>query len=519
MGERRAVRAVSVIDIGSNFVRMGVYQARRTGDGDQRVRRIDFLEVPLRLGHEVFAAGRISLQTMRRLSAILRGFSQVMKEYGVTEYRAIATTAVREAQNRAYVIDQLRIQNGLVIEVLEDGEESALVYSALCSSPLLREETLLSYVGTGCVGLAVWRAGVIDQSYTLTQGFLKLSERLRAGEEATPRFYRMLEEYIQTYFYRMELRLGGQRFSRVLLAGRQLETIASLCGARPEKGAFVVERAQLEEIYTRLKETNPALLARDMDITEEMAEQIAPMLAIYRRIMDVVGAKKLVAPPVNLMEVFAAQLLLPAQRTAFENAQREGAIASSRRFAEREGADIAHAERVRTACVVLFGKLKKLHGISGKRLVLLECAALLHEVGYRANVRDASQGAYDLIRQSCLYGLSDEETRLVAEIIRKSERPAARDGREELSEKQRLLVDKLAAIMGLADALDTTRQGRAADVKARLEEQRLVVTVSGRGELLLEKWTFQDRAAFFEETFGVQPVLVHKSTLFKEAGQ
>ena len=83
MGERRAVRAVSVIDIGSNFVRMGVYQARRTGDGDQRVRRIDFLEVPLRLGHEVFAAGRISLQTMRRLSAILRGFSQVMKEYGV----------------------------------------------------------------------------------------------------------------------------------------------------------------------------------------------------------------------------------------------------------------------------------------------------------------------------------------------------------------------------------------------------------------------------------------------------
>ena len=64
-----------------------------------------------------------------------------------------------------------------------------------------------------------------------------------------------------------------------------------------------------QKIYTRLKETNPALLARDMDITEEMAEQIAPMLAIYRRIMDVVGAKKLVAPPVNLMEVLAAQYL------------------------------------------------------------------------------------------------------------------------------------------------------------------------------------------------------------------
>lgn len=79
----------------------------------------------------------------------------MMKEYGVTEYRAIATTAMREAKNRAYVLDQLRIQNNLVVEVLEDGEESSLVYSALCRSPLLREESLLSYVGTGA-----WACGL-----------------------------------------------------------------------------------------------------------------------------------------------------------------------------------------------------------------------------------------------------------------------------------------------------------------------------------------------------------------------
>ena len=73
MSEKRAGKVVSVTDIGSNFVRMGVYQAGKGG-----VQRLDYLEVPLRLGHEVFATGRISVSTVRQLSSILRGYAQVM---------------------------------------------------------------------------------------------------------------------------------------------------------------------------------------------------------------------------------------------------------------------------------------------------------------------------------------------------------------------------------------------------------------------------------------------------------
>ena len=484
MSEKRAGKVVSVTDIGSNFVRMGVYQAGKGG-----VQRLDYLEVPLRLGHEVFATGRISVSTVRQLSSILRGYAQVMKEYGVTEYRAIATTAMREAKNRAYVLDQLRIQNNLVVEVLEDGEESSLVYSALCRSPLLREESLLSYVGTGSVGLAVWRQGAVDLSCNLTIGFLKLSEMLRGQEELTARFYRVLEEYVENYFQRVALRLDGQTFSRILLSGRQLDSIAALCGGREEKGALVVERRQLEEMYALLKGMNASTVAREMQLSE------------------------VVAPPVNLMEILAAQLLLPAEKAAFEQAQRAGAVASSRRLALREGADAAHAERVRSVSVFLFGKLKKLHGINAKRLVLLECAALLHELGHRANVKDEAQAAYDLIKSSYIYGLDDEETMLVAEIARYGNPHRTPDADRPLPENQRLLIDKLAAIMGLADALDITRKGRISDLKVRLEEDKLAVTAAARDDLLLEKWAFQEGGAFFEDAFGIRPVLTHKSLL------
>ena len=126
----RRWKAVGGRDIGSNYVRMGIYQAGKGG-----AQRLELLEHPLRIGHEVFTSGRISVETVRRLSEILRGYSQGLKEYGVTEYRAIATTALREARNRAYVVDQLKTQNNLVVEVLQNGEESALVYAALLGLP------------------------------------------------------------------------------------------------------------------------------------------------------------------------------------------------------------------------------------------------------------------------------------------------------------------------------------------------------------------------------------------------
>ena len=77
-GARRPGKAVAVLDIGSSSLRMGIYQR-----GKEEVRRLELLDSPLRLGHEVFASGRISAETVRELCTALKGCSQVMKEYGV----------------------------------------------------------------------------------------------------------------------------------------------------------------------------------------------------------------------------------------------------------------------------------------------------------------------------------------------------------------------------------------------------------------------------------------------------
>lgn len=503
---KRASKTVSVVELGSSMVRMGVYQAGKSG-----LVCIDRLEYPLRLGHEVFTQGRISVATVREMSGILRGFSQVMKEYGVSEYRAFATTALREADNRAYVLDQLRIQNNLAVEVLEDGEESALVYAELLRSPLLEDGSLLSYIGTGSLGVAVCEGRTVVQMGNITIGFLKLGEMLRSVMDQTTHFHRVLEEYVETNFRRLTLRLGDRTFRHLVLAGRELETFASLCGVQPENGAYILTRDRLEGLYGQIKDLHTSAIARQFSLAEETAGHLLPMLAIYLRMLEFTQADRIVAPCVHMMDSMAGQMLLPAEKQYFETVYREGALASARGLASRRSSDTVHADRVCSYAVLLFNKLKKLHGISGRRLLLLECAALLHEAGYNLNEKDPSLATYDLVKQAYLFGLKEEETCLIAEVARYGDVRQALSARADLPGKQRLMVDKLAAIMILADALDESHHGKIEELKIRLEEERLVISAKGREDMLLEKWAVGECAPFFADVFGVEPVFLMRT--------
>ena len=505
---KRGPKVVSVIDIGSSFVRMGIYQCGKNGT----VTTLDMLQHPIRLGHEAFTEGRIRLETVRELTAALRGFSQVMKEYGVCEYRAVATTALREAENRLYVLDQLKTQNNLVVDVLEDGEESALVYGELLRSPQLKKNALLAYIGTGSIGVAAVEDGAVVRCSSIQLGFLKLGEILRGLEDQTTHFHTVLEEYVETRFRRLNRLFGRLHMERLLLTGRELETIAPLCGAECREGTYILRRDRLDALYNRVKDLGASALARELSLPETLAEQLLPMLAIYRKILGLTKAEEIAAPYLDILDILAAQLLLPQRKKEFEDVQQGGALACAKRMAATRHADMAHAERTAAYAVQLFDKLKKLHGISAKRRTLLECAALLHEVGEDVNTKNTPQATYDLIGQSYFYGLSEEETALVAEIAGMGCGDGF-TGPRLWNEKQQLLAEKLAAILRLASALDESHTGKIRELKLRLDEKTLVITAQGAQDLLLEKWALEESTPFFEEIFGIRPVFIGKNRL------
>jgi exopolyphosphatase / guanosine-5'-triphosphate,3'-diphosphate pyrophosphatase len=118
----------AAIDIGSNAMRLlfcRVYEV----SGKPHFVKEELIRMPIRLGEDVFVKGKISDQKAERLFTSLRGFNELIKAYGVTSYRAVATSAMRDASNGEEIIARAKKELGLNIEIIDGKVEASLVFS------------------------------------------------------------------------------------------------------------------------------------------------------------------------------------------------------------------------------------------------------------------------------------------------------------------------------------------------------------------------------------------------------
>jgi exopolyphosphatase/guanosine-5'-triphosphate,3'-diphosphate pyrophosphatase len=137
----------------------------------------------------------------------------------------------------------------------------------------------------------------------------------------------------------------------------------------------------------------------------------------------------------------------------------------------------------------------------------LEAAALLHDIGQYINVMGHHKHAYYLLTASPLLGLSESQRAIVANVARyhrKSLPNLKHEPYHILAPKDRVVVSKLAAILRLADALDTEHAGKVSQISVEYKKPKFILKLKGEGDLLLEKWALARKAAMFEEVFSVK---------------
>src|SRR5260370_1079859 len=113
---------IAAIDAGSNAVRLSVARAYSALD----IEPVHAERYPLRLGESVFVRPRFSEDIFKKGAKAFRHFREVMDEFGVTRYRAVATSATREARNRKAFVRRVKQKSGILLEVISAGEESRL---------------------------------------------------------------------------------------------------------------------------------------------------------------------------------------------------------------------------------------------------------------------------------------------------------------------------------------------------------------------------------------------------------
>ncbi len=494
---------LAAIDIGSNGIRMQVVRLVEAS----RFELVNYQRAPVRLGQDVFSLGYITEASMEATVQALTRFRSIVEHLGVPRLRAVATSAVREAENSDIFVDRIALHTGITPEVISGEEEARLVHLAVSKVLDLREKyAVLIEIGGGSVEVTLSYGETILSSESYRLGTVRLLQKFGSVTDNLLFFSRMVLEYAELARQRIDREIGSQKIDLCIGTGGNVDALGELRQRllRRRSNEFIT----LDELATLVETVGQMPVQERIDklgLRPDRADVIIPAGIVLHMIARETRVRQITIPHVGLKEGILWDMLPAAigQRPSIEQQVKASAL----RLAQKYLMDIRHGQQVAQLADRLFEQSECLHRLGGEERLLLWLASLLHDIGQFIQPADHEKHGYYIVKHSPLIGLSPAQQEVVAHIIRyhRKEAPSLQDdGFRSLPQRDRLTVMKLTAILRLADSMDTSRTRALTDVSLQPTGRngwRLLV--EGEGDLLLEKWQLRKRKKMFEDVFGV----------------
>jgi exopolyphosphatase / guanosine-5'-triphosphate,3'-diphosphate pyrophosphatase len=506
---------IGIVDMGSNAIRFMVAEATPGACTTLESHRL-----PVRLGRDVFHTGQIPEATMADVVDAFRRFRATCDRLGARSVRAIATSAMRDARNRDLLIDRVRDAAGIDIEVISGTQEAYLLKVSVGTKiDLERGRSLLVDVGGGSVEVLLVDRGQVVAADSYRLGALRMLEALRGADGGGEAFVDLLHKHLRSLEHRIADRFDAQQIDRYVAVGGNIESVVDLAnatgGAKKLDGIETLSLAELQRQIDDLARLSVEERIAQRSLKPDRADTIVPAGVVYARLGELARVDTVMVPRVGIKD----GLLIEAVQGHFEAFAAEdhvdAVLSSCRAMGRRFHCERDHAEAVLVLARQLFDQTRELHGLGGRARVLLEAGALLHDVGVAVNNDGHHKHSQYLIESSELVGLTDEERHLVALLARFHRKaPPSREHAEfqALRRRERTLVERLVAILRLADALDRQHAGvvRGVSVKIREDAVELEPMLAGdpKSRLTLEAQAVEEKGAMFWQLFSRQPRLV-----------
>lgn len=515
----------AAIDVGSFELELGIYEV----SGKNKIKRIDQVRHIIALGRETYNTGKISYEMVEELCQVLNGFVRIMKSYKVTEYRAYATSAMREAKNSQIVIDQIRVRTGIEVNIISNSELRFLSYKAIAVQDdefdkNIQKGTAIVDAGFGSLQVSLFDENLLVSTANLPLGVLRIRGILNDVNTTVDRSAEVIGEMVTNELH---------HYDKMYLEGRQVKNLIAIGDnilflfrdADGGKAPTRVYRAQFDEMYERLCRMNIAQMEDKFGISAEYAALLLPSATIFKKFLEMTGAEMIWIPGIRLCDGIAAEYCADRKLIKFKHNFEADIISTSRNMAKRYRCKTPHSELVEIYALKIFDTMKRYHGMGGRERLLLQIATIVHACGKFISVRNANECAYNIIMSTEIIGLSHLEREIIANILRYNMREfdynaiTIETEVDNISGNYRsvkdvtILIAKLTAILRLADSMDRAHKQSMKDCKMAVKDGMLVVTTDYRGDLTLDSISFEQKAAFFEEIFGIRPVLKRKRSV------
>jgi exopolyphosphatase/guanosine-5'-triphosphate,3'-diphosphate pyrophosphatase len=503
------VRRTAVIDMGSNSFRLVAYSYEE----GRWWRRTDEIYDTIRLGAGLVATGRLAAERIEAAIEAIEIYAHFCSAAGIdrADVHAVATSAIRDAENGAELLARVRELTGLQARVLSTEEEAYFAYLAAVNSTSMRDGAVLDLGGGSMQIVAVAdRRSIESGSWRL--GTVRMTERFLDAKSSATKQCAALRAHVLDELSRAPW-VEGVQGSLVGIGGtvRNLAAAAGAAAGLPSIGVqgAVLERAALGELIGELASRGVSRRAELEGIKPGRAGLILAGAIVVDAAMEAAGVGRLEVTHAGLREgVFFSQYLAPAQPPLFDDVR----AASVRNLASQYQADLTHCTHVAALAGRLLdslnGGLPPAGGLDVSEL--LWAAGMLHDIGVAIDYDDHHKHSRYLILAAGLPGFSQRELALIAQTVRYH-----RKGTPELGElaplcrpRDQQLLLRMAALLRLAEHLDRGRDGAVVDARLRRESDELQLELTVNGEPALARWGAERQSDLFRRAFGHPLTLV-----------
>lgn len=507
----QAIMKTAVIYIGSKAITMKITERNK----NHELITLESIEYPIELGTDTFKNEHISYQHLNEICQILNQLKGLLEDYQVEMINLFATTAIRESNNRDFIVDQIRHKTGFYLTVLSDSEEKSYIYKGiqyiLDEKEILNQNLLFCYIGTGRFSMALSKNKDIVDYINLRFGSIKLNEILRNLKDKMTHFSSSVENYLNSFTHMLEKFISNESIESVIMTGKEMDLLRNILNIDQEKKIFNVPLETFEKIYDDFSQKDFVVLSEQYDLTIHEVERLTISLTIYSIIFNIASIESIYCVNFTLEDIITIKKLLPDTYNVIEKRFTNNIIRIAYTIGEKYKFDKKHAVNVTNNALKFFDETQEIHGLEARDRLLLQIAGILHDIGKYISLKQHYKHSYYILKSSDILGLSTEENRIIAYIARyHSYKSISLDTNLKLNKTAHMKVLKLTALLRLADSLDRSHNQPVTHFSVSHEDAQLIISIEGFNNLDFEMWSLKAKSDLFEKIFGIQPIIKRK---------
>lgn len=515
------------IDVGSHEVELKVFELSKKNG----IRQLDDIIHLVDLGTDTYEDGRISFAHVAEIKRILLDFRRVMDNYGVRDYTAYGTSAFRDMENASIVLKQIEQETGVRIEILANSEQRFLDYKSIASkgeefNRVMGRGTAIVDFGGGSIQISLFEKDRLVLTQNLQLGVLRINELLHRIGAGSHKMADLVEEMVNSQLQVFEkLYLKDMKIRNIIIVDdfisevvrKQVFDFREFMKDNPAKtndaGEFV-STSDFRRFISELEKYSRTDLAIRLGIEEDNIPLLRISTIMLQCIYDLMKADLLWFPCVTLCDGIVYEYAEQHKYIQMPHDFKRDILACAEQVSRRYLGSEDRSKTIGKIALKIFESTKKLHGMGNRERLLLQIATTLHDCGKFISMTNLAECSYNILKSTEIIGISEREQAIVACVVRFNHDTFAYKKilaeESALDDASCMTVARLTAILRVANALDRSHRQKFGDFQIRIQDRKMTITVETGKDISLEKGLFSQRAEFFEEVFGLRPVIKQK---------